>query len=98
MSTGRQNQNRTAIVYFGPTPQDYLNLVESGQKHRAYTEYIQQPLAAQLTPDKHKPDCPDTSRYTVHSQIERQLRGSQTLSSVTLFGSKCHVMAHPSFW
>ena len=76
--TGRQNQNRTAIVYFGPTPQDYLDLVESGAKHKAYIEYIQQPLAAQLTPDKHKPACAETSRYTVHSQIERRLQGSQS--------------------
>ena len=78
MGTGRQNQNRTAIVYFGPTPQDYLDLVESGVKHKAYIEYIQQPLAAQLTPDKHKPACSETSRYTVHSQIERRLQGSQS--------------------
>ena len=78
MGTGRQNQNRTAIVYFGPTPQDYLDLVESGAKHKAYIEYIQQPLAAQLTPDKHKSACAETSRYTVHSQIERRLQGSQS--------------------
>ena len=39
---------------------------------------IQQPLAAQLTPDKHKPACAETSRYTVHSQIERRLQGSQS--------------------
>ena len=34
MPRGRQNQNRTAIVYFGATPQDYLDLVHSGEKHR----------------------------------------------------------------
>ena len=77
MPRGGQNQNRTAIVYFGATPQDYLDLVQSGEKHRAYIEYIQQPLQAQLTPDKHKPACSNTSRYTVHSQIERRLQGSQ---------------------
>ena len=77
MPKGRQNQNRTAIVYFGATPQDYLDLVASGKKHAAYIKFIQKPLAAQLTPDKHKPGCIDTSRYTVHSQIERRLRGSQ---------------------
>ena len=77
MPPGRQNQNRTAIVYFGATGQDYLDLVQSGEKHRAYIEYIQQPLQAQLTPDKHKPACSSTSHYTVHSQIERRLRGSQ---------------------
>ncbi len=26
MSKERHNQNRTAIVYFGPSPQDYLGL------------------------------------------------------------------------
>ncbi|MEL6456447.1 MAG: DUF6431 domain-containing protein, partial [Cyanobacteria bacterium J06623_5] len=35
------------------------------------------PLQAQLSADKHKPGCSDASRYTVHSQIERQLQGWQ---------------------
>ena len=77
MPKAPRNQNRTAIVYFGSTQQAYLDLVASGKRHQAYIEYIQKPLQAQLTPDKHKLVCSDPSRYTVHSQIERQLQGWQ---------------------
>ena len=77
MSPKHHNQNRTAIVHFGPTKQDYLDLVEADDRHQAYLEYIQQPLQAQLTGDKHKPECCDTSRYTIHSQRQRMLKGWQ---------------------
>jgi hypothetical protein len=77
MPQKRHNQNRTAIVYFGSTRQDYLDLVQADDYHQAYIEYVQKPLQEQLSSDKHKPDCHDSSRYTVHSQRERQLKGWQ---------------------
>lgn len=77
MPQKRHNQNRTAIVYFGPTRQDYLDLVQADDHHHAYLEYIQVPLQTQLTSDKHKPECNDLSRYTVHSQRERRVKGWQ---------------------
>lgn len=77
MSAKRPNQNRTAIVYFGATRQDYLDLVQGDAHHQAYIEYIQTPLQVQLTSDKHTSTCRATSRYTVHSQRERKLKGWQ---------------------
>lgn len=77
MSQQRHNQNRTAIVYFGPTRQDYLDLIQADDHHHAYLEYIQAPLQAQLTKDKHKPECHDCGRYTVHSQRERRVKSWQ---------------------
>ena len=77
----RHNQNRTAVVYFGPTKQDYLKLVQA-ENHQAYIDYIQQPLQAQLTREQHKPGCRDTSRYTVHSQRNRKLQDWQGASEV----------------
>lgn len=76
MPQERHNENRTAIVYFGPTKQDYLDLVRS-EDHRAYIEYIQKPLQSQLTSEKHKPGCSDSRRYTVHGQRNRKLQGWQ---------------------
>ena len=72
----RHNQNRTAVVYFGPTKQDYLKLVEA-ENHQAYIEYIQKPLQLQITREQHKPGCRDMSRYTIHSQRKRKLQGWQ---------------------
>ncbi len=44
----RYNQNRTVVVYFGPTKQDYLKLVQA-ENHQAYIEFIQKPLQRQIT-------------------------------------------------
>jgi Domain of unknown function (DUF6431) len=75
MPTKQPNQNRTAIVYFGASKQDYLNLIQADEHHQAYIEYIQKPLQAQISCQQHKPGCTDISRYTVHSQRTRRLRG-----------------------
>ena len=74
MNAPRQYQNRTAVVHFGPTKQDYLTLVES-EHHSAYLEYVQPFLENQLPLDLHKDGCTDTSRYTIHSQRSRSLQG-----------------------
>ena len=74
MPEERQNQNRTAIVYFGPSQQDYLKLVQA-EKRSTLIEYIQRPLQAQLGVKKHKADCADTSRYTVHELRSRKVQG-----------------------
>ncbi|UJB69669.1 hypothetical protein HRE53_00005 [Acaryochloris sp. 'Moss Beach'] len=62
MTEKQAHQNRTAIVHFGATTQDYLDLVQA-------------PLTAQLSSERHKPDCRDTSRYTLHALRERQVDG-----------------------
>ena len=46
------NQNRTAIIYFGKTKQDYLRMVEE-KGHRELLEYIQPLLKAQLQQEQH---------------------------------------------
>jgi Domain of unknown function (DUF6431) len=74
MSEKQLYQNRTAIVHFGSTKQDYLNLIES-EDHRALIKHLQAPLQAQLTSERHKPDCVDTRHYTLHSVRNRQLQG-----------------------
>ena len=74
MSEPRTNQERTAILYFGATKQDYLSLVQA-KKHSALREYIQPLLQAQLQPDQHHDGCSDPSRYTIHSQRDRHLQG-----------------------
>ncbi len=52
MPEERHNQNRTAIVYFGSSQQDYLKLVQA-EKRSALIEYIQRPLQAQLGAERH---------------------------------------------
>jgi hypothetical protein len=47
MSEPRQNQKRTAIVYFGSQQEDYLKLVQA-ENRREFMAFIQQPLQAQL--------------------------------------------------
>lgn len=42
----RQNQKRTAIIYFGPEQDDYLNLVQT-EDRREFLAYIQPPRAGQ---------------------------------------------------
>lgn len=42
-----QNQQRTAIVYFGPKREDYLRLA-AAEESREFLNFIQQPLRAQL--------------------------------------------------
>ena len=74
MSEQQTFQNRTTIVHFGATKQDYLNLVQSDD-HKPLINHLQAPLQAQLSPDRHNPGCPDTSRYTLHSLRQRQLQG-----------------------
>jgi len=68
------NQNRTAIIYFGKTKQDYLRMVEE-KGHRELLEYIQPLLKVQLQQDQHHEGCSDQSRYTVHSQRNRKQQG-----------------------
>ena len=75
MPSKRQNQNRTAIVYFGATQQSYLDLVNADDHHQSYIAYIQAPLRAQISREQHQPDCTDITCYTVHSQRHRRLRG-----------------------
>lgn len=69
-----RNQNRTAIIYFGETKQDYLRMVEE-KGHSELLEYIQPLLKVQLKQEQHHEGCSDQSRYTVHSQRTRQLQG-----------------------
>jgi hypothetical protein len=74
MSEVRQNQNRTAIVYFGPQQEDYLKLVQA-QDRRAFIDYLQRPLKEQLVSEMHNEGCCDTSRYTIHGMRERRVEG-----------------------
>ena len=74
MTEKQAHQNRTAIVHFGATKQDYLDLVQS-EDRKPLIEYLQAPLTAQLSPERHKPCCRDTSRYTIHALRERQVQG-----------------------
>lgn len=74
MKASRKYQNRTAIIYFGPTRQDYLNLVEA-DNHRAYLDYVQPFLKEELSLDMHKEGCQAQSCYTIHSQRMRSLEG-----------------------
>jgi hypothetical protein len=43
MSEKQTYQNRTAIVHFGATKQDYLNLVQSDD-HKPLINHLQAPL------------------------------------------------------
>jgi len=70
----RQNQKRTAIIYFGPQQDDYLNLVQT-EDRRGFLAYIQRPLAAQIGPEQHRLGCDGRSRYTVHGLRERRVQG-----------------------
>jgi Domain of unknown function (DUF6431) len=74
MSESCTNQKRTAIIYFGVTKQDYLNLVQE-KKHSALLKYIQPLLKVQLQPEQHHDGCTDQSHYTIHSQRNRHLQG-----------------------
>lgn len=90
MPAKRPNQNRTAIVYFGATQQDYLNLIQADKHHQAYIEYIQKPLQAQISREQHKPGCRDINSYTVHSQRTRRLRGwGGELAELPICRAKC---------
>ena len=62
MKASRQYQNRTAIIYFGPTKQDYLKLVES-ESHQAYLDYAQPFLKEQLSLEMPHDGCNDSSRH-----------------------------------
>ena len=73
-TTEGKNQQRTAIVYFGPNREDYLNRVEADDS-REFLDYVQQPLRVQLGAEKHRDNCPDLSRYTGHSKRTRSLQG-----------------------
>jgi hypothetical protein len=72
MSEQPKNQQRTAIIYFGPTQQDYQHLVEA-EKRPAFIDFIQSPLQQQLGRELHRHDCACTSHYTVHQWRERTL-------------------------
>ena len=56
----RHNQKRTAIVYFGPQQEDYLQLVQADDRS-AFIQYIQRPLQEQLVSEMHHSGCDDTS-------------------------------------
>ena len=73
MAEKQPYQNRTAIVQFGTTKQDYLDLVQS-EERKALIAHLQAPLQAQLSVERHKPGCADTSRYTIHGLRERQVQ------------------------
>lgn len=76
-----KNQQRTAIVYFGPQWDDYLRLVEAADS-AAFLRFVQHPLQQQLKAEKHRADCPDRSRYTSHGKRERTVQewlGGQTV-------------------
>ena len=74
MKASRQYQHRTAIIYFGPTKQDYLKLVKA-ESHRPYLDYAQPFLKEQLLLEMHDDGCNDSSCYTIHSQRMRSLQG-----------------------
>jgi hypothetical protein len=74
MTESRQNQKRTAIVYFGPQQEDYLKLVQAKDRSR-FIEYIQRPLQEQLVSEMHHSGCCDTSCYTIHGLRERRVQG-----------------------
>ena len=73
MTEKQAYQNRTAIVHFGARKQDYLALVQA-EDRKALIAHLQAPLQAQLSVERHKPGCVDTSRYTIHGLRERQLQ------------------------
>ncbi len=54
-----KNQQRTAIVYFGPQREDYLRKA-AAEDSRKFLNFIQQPLQAQLGVEKHKPKTAQT--------------------------------------
>ena len=70
----RQNQKRTAIIYFGPEQADYLNLVQA-ENRREFLAYIQRPLQEQIGLEQHKSGCSRQSSYTVHGLRERRVQG-----------------------
>ena len=74
MTEKRHNQNRTAIIYFGPEQKDYLNLIEAEDRTN-FIQFIQRPLQEQLVSEMHHDGCSDTSRYTIHGLRERRVQG-----------------------
>lgn len=74
MTEKKPYQNRTAIVHFGATKQDYLDLVQA-EDRKPLISRLQSPLQAQLTHERHKTGCSDTSRYTLHGIRKRQVQG-----------------------
>jgi len=74
MSEPRTNQKRTAVIYFGATRQDYLDMVEV-KRHKALLEFIEPLLSAQLQAAQHHQGCNGQNHYTIHSQRNRKLQG-----------------------
>ena len=74
MTAKQAYQNRTAIVHFGSTKEEYLSLLQS-EDHQPLLQQLQAPLQAQLSAERHKPGCLATGRYTLHSIRNRQLQG-----------------------
>lgn len=74
MTEVRHNQKRTAIVYFGPQQEDYLKLIQAGERS-AFIQFIQRPLQEQLVSAMHNSGCAATSGYTVHGLRERRVQG-----------------------
>ncbi|MGB7416927.1 MAG: DUF6431 domain-containing protein, partial [Thermosynechococcaceae cyanobacterium] len=101
--TGKQAyQNRTAVVHFGPTRADCLDLVNA-ENHQPLIEHLQAPLQAQLSPERHKLNCRDTSGYTIHGFQSRQLQGwlgeAQTIAICRVRCQSCRAVftVLPSF-
>lgn len=69
-----KNQERTAVVYFGPQREDYFRLA-AAEGRREFLSFIQQPLQVQLGAEKHRAGSGNTSRYTGHGQRERYVQG-----------------------
>ena len=74
MTEERHNQKRTAIIYFGPQQEDYLNLIKA-EDRTEFIQFIQHPLQEQLVSEMHHDGCSDTSRYTIHGLRERRVQG-----------------------
>jgi hypothetical protein len=102
MTEARHNQNRTAIVYFGPNKEDYLKLLQAEDRSE-FIAYIQSPLQAQLLPEMHKTGCEDSSRYTLHGLRYRSVQGwlgeaeSVPISRVRCCGCRAVYTVLPSF-
>jgi hypothetical protein len=74
MAEKQPYQNRTAIVHIGSTKKEYLSFIQS-EDHQPLIQHLQAPLKAQLSAERHKSECLDTGRYTLHSTRNRQLQG-----------------------
>ena len=54
MTAKQAYQNRTAIVHFGSSKEEYLSLLQS-EDHQPLLQHLQAPLKAQLSTERHNP-------------------------------------------